>query len=291
MVISLGNRPHNSLPIQQHFRILQGQQLHLRYQSDAVCTVRAWARVIYDDGEDSLLTIPETVLAGDRVEYDLRPSEVATKNGWVCDAVVEMLTTGIERGQTYVRLGLEPFGTLLANDYCYSGMGQVAAGTHSRPGPDGGVGHLELITVKSDGAPAASTTYALAISNTVRRIHEWVWYYNASADVATRVLNSTIANPLGALPTGFASVAKSEVWETANLSLTASEEGTLFVDPDRSGRNDDSTLTIDDGAANPSPFPLLVRADDPVDLIWRVTDGEVLDADVIYLFAETWVVP
>jgi len=270
-------------------RILQGQTLHLHSISNAAVALRAWARVIYDNGQGQLLTIPEVPRSGSRVAEDLLSTDVVIRDGWVVNAEVQMVTASIKRGQTYVRLAVEPFGTSLLSDYCFSEFGNVSLGTFIQPGPGGGDGNLEIVTVKDDSAPVGTTTVALAATNTIRKVYGFAWYYNASADVATRTLNSILRNHLGTVPTGFTGIF-ANTWLGVVPSLTASQEGYVFGDPKRTGSNDNGTLAIDDAASAPSPFPILVLEGDPVGLILLVLSGQPDDRDSIYLFREEWVV-
>jgi len=275
------------------FRILQGQQLHLRYIANTAATVRAWARIHYDDGIDQVLYVPDQVLTGDRLAAVLSLSEVAIADGWVTDAVVECLSDDVNRGQVYVKLivALESgiFGTVLCSDYVFSSFGQVALGTYVQPGPGGGGGNLGVVTVRFDVVPS-DLIYVLALSNTIRKIYGFIWYYNASADVASRTIAVRVRDPYGLTPTGWTGTAPADVWDSTTLTLTASEEGTLFADPKRSGSNDAGVLVIQDAGANPSPFPLLVPEDDVVDLVFTVQNEEANDRDAIYILLEDWVI-
>lgn len=252
-------------------------------------TVRAYARVIYDDGTDALLTIPEQTLNAEIIAQDFASADPATQNGWVVGAAVEMLPSGIQRGQTYVRLQFEPFGSVLLQDYCFS-FNPVWLGTHVQPGPGGGSGHLELVTAKADGAPVAGSTRALALSDAIRKIYSFIWYYAASSDVASRTLDVRLKQVLGALPTGFVANPGSYVWISTTLTLTADQDGATFGDQKRSGTNDAGTLAIDDAASDPSPFPLLLEAGDNATLDWVVISSNANDFDAFYILQETWVV-
>lgn len=287
MVIRLGARPgHGSdLAGAGYRRILQGQTLQLHTISGAAVALRAWVRVIYDDGSGQLLTVPETVRSASRVAEVLASTDVITQNGWVVNAEVEMLTSDIKRGQTYVRLAVEPFGCVLLQDYCFSGIGNVSLGTYTQAGPGGGSGSLEIVTVKADSVPV-TTTHVLAASNTIRKIYTIVWYYNASADVDSRVLSLQLQRMLGSVPTGFTEANNSETWRGSGLTLTASEEGTLFADEKRFGANDNGSLTYD---SNPSPFPLLVQEDSLIQIVASTVDLNANDRDAIYLLREEWV--
>ena len=289
-VVRLGVRQLEALSAR--FRILQGQQLQLRYNADTAATVRAWARIHYDHGIDSIIYVPDQVLTDDRVDAVISPSEVAMADGWVTDAVVECLSAGVKRGQVYVKLivALESgaFGTVLCADYVYSTFGQVALGTYIQPGPGGGGGNLEMATLVDDLAPVL-VTHTFALSNTIRNIYGFAWYYNASATAATRNLETELRTVYGAVPTGFTGVFA--LWIVTDLVLTASQEGIVFGDRKRAGTNDNGTLAIEDESANPVPFPLLVEENDTTTLAFDPQLAEATDRQSIYLLRESWVMP
>jgi len=269
-------------------RIRQGQALHLHTISTSAVTLRAWARVVYDDGSEQLLTVREIARAATRTAEDLVSTDVVVKDGWVVNAEVEMLTPSIKRGQTYVRLTVEPFGAALLSDYCFSDFGHVSLGTFIQPGPGGGSGHLEIATIKAEGAPASTTTHTMALSNTIRKIYYWHWYYGCSGDVASRLMDVEYRSNLGALPTGFTNLGATTIWAT-QLGLTANQEGSLWARGAGSGINDNTAESLDDQSSKPQPLPFLIQGDDPGTITFFVTLGEVLDVDVIYLLRETWV--
>lgn len=288
MVVRLGQT--NKVEISQRYRILQGQTLTLQYASDTtLADLRAWARVRYDNGEDAILFVPDTVAVTDPITVTTLRSDVARMDGWVTDALVECLTSDIQRGQVYVRLFLDPFGPVLCSDYCWSTFGQVALGTYIQSGPGGGMGNLRLVTIKALGAPAASTAYILRELQIIKKVREIAWYYETSADVATRVLNITLTEPLGPAPAGMAA---SPIWASLTLTLTANQDGIHFLDEKRSGDNDAGTLVIEDAAVNPTILPLWATSDmdSSYAMFFKVVDGEVLDEDVIWGLVETWVV-
>jgi len=275
------------LVLQGFFRILQGQSLHLHTISDAAATLRVWVRVLYDDGTTQLLTVPEVARSASRVAEDLVSADVIVKNGWVVNAQVEMVTTGIKRGQTYVRLGVEPFGCLLLADYCFSTTGPVALGTFVQPGPGGGSGNLEIVTLVDDLAPATVST-TLAVSNTVSKMLKFQHYYHASSDVASRTMSATLRAGLGAPPTGF-DVINSTFWAATQVVLTADQLGAQWGDPTQTGSADQTTITIDNAASAPSPFPVLVEADDPIIFALGYVTPHANDRVSAYLLRESWV--
>jgi len=295
MVIRLGQTDVEVVN-SQRYRIKQGQSLQIQQiSSENSVTVRAWARVRYDSGLDSLLTIPDFSTSNDPVAVTLEtPSDVATEDGWVTDCLVSLPDDeDIKRGTIYVNLYFDPFGPLLCSGYVFSNIGRLALGSYSEPGPGGGSGYLERVTIKSNGVPSASTTRSLSENNIIRKVYGFIWYYAAANDAATRVLQVEFRNPLGADPTGFAA-ADGNVWIPATLTLTSDEDGCLFADEHRSGFNDDGTITIEDITTAPTPFPILVPSftqGDPSSLIFTVPALHANDFDAIYMLQESWVVP
>lgn len=274
------------------YRVRQGQRLRLHTIASAASRIRAIAGVRYDDGRYGLLIVPETTVSSSRTEEDFFSSGVALANGIIDFCVIEPVTTTIKRGQLLARLsmGSASDGPVLCQDYVYQNH-WVTLGEVRDSGPAGGDGWLNVITLKANGAPAASSTQALGASNTRSRYRGFTWYYNAAADAATRVLNVRLNNPTLALPTGFAAAgAPGDVWRAPALTLVASEEGTLYADRVRSLKNTNGTLAIDSQASAPTPFEYEAREDDTGDLIFEVTDGHANDRDVIYVIREEWLV-
>jgi len=273
---------------QQQYRFLQGQRLQLHTICNTNVTLRAWARIIYDDGSDAFLSVPEVARNGNRVEEDLFSDDIAVQNGWVVAAVVEMVSADVKRGQAYVRLTFAPFGCHLLQDYCYS-FGDVCLGTLRTSGPAGGDGHKHVITAKAAGDAAASLSYVLVQSNMVRKILGYAYYFETSSGVATRVLSVTLRQPLGNA-SGTMADAGLDVWEPGALTMTASEDGTMYADEKLSMNNDNGVLAVD---SEPTPFPLVVTEEMDPDyfLIFAVANLDGNDDDAIYVFVEEWIVP
>jgi len=294
MVVRLGSTSTVEVVNSQRYRIKQGQSLQLQHiSSENAVPIVGWARVRYDNGMDTLLTIPEFTTSTDPIAVALAsPSDVATMDGWVTDAVVSLpLDSTVKRGQIYVKLFFDPLGPVLCTGYVFATIGALALGSYSDPGPGGGSGNLTVVTVKANGAPVAATDHTLAGVGQIRRVYGWIWYYVASADVATRTLQPIIRDSLGALPTGMSSGGNSNQWVPASLVLTASQQGSIFANEHRTGSSDAGTLSIANTTTAPNPFSILVHADDPGLLRFSTTNGNANDFDAIYLLREEWVVP
>lgn len=288
MVVRLGQTSEVQVVNSQRYRVKQGQALGCRYVSSQSVTLRGWARVRYDNGEDDLLFIPDQALSNDRAVTLLRSSDVARMDGWITDALVELpLDQDIKRGQVYVKLFMDPFGAVLCSDYCSSSFGQVTLGTYIQPGPGGGAGYLHVEVVKAASAPDATTTFNLPLSNMVRKVSSFSWLYECSNDVASRELDVYLNDFLGVPPVGMGGRDR-DAWHPAQLVLTADQDGCMFGDADRSGKNDNAVIAID---AEATPFPLWVPSDaySAYKLQFLVNNEEVLDNDAIYLLIEDWV--
>ena len=272
------------------FRVIQGQRLHLHTLSSNATELRAYARVRYDgDTQDSLLVVSQLTVSGDKVEEDFYSAAVALKDGWVSFAVVQVVSLSIKRGQTFVRLALHPDGAILLQDYAFQNH-WPSLGVFKDSGPSGGDGYFHNITVKSDGAPVASTSFSLGVLNTIRKVYGYAWYYNSSADAASRTLAVQIEKPLFTLPTGFSAQSAARVWIATDMTLTAGEEGTQYANSKFSMNNDNGTVSVDNNASQPTPFPYLGQENDTGVLMFDVANGHVNDRDVIYALIEEWLV-
>lgn len=276
------------------YRIRQGQKLRLHTIASAASSIRALAGVRYDNGTYDEIVIPAVTVSSSRVEEDFFSAQVTKDNGHVEWCTIEPVTTTIKRGQILARLSFGQSqaanGPVLCQDYVYQNH-WVTLGELRDSGPSGGDGWLNVITLKANGAPAASSTQALGASNTRCRYRGFTWYYNASNDAANRILNVRLNNPTLAYPTGFtAAGAAGDVWRAAAMTLTADQEGTVYADRVRSMTNDNGTIAVDSQASAPTPFMYEAREDDTGDLIFEVTDGNANDRDVIYVIREEWLV-
>jgi len=282
------------------YPILTGQKLRLRVISSIACTLRASIKVKYDRGDLSNIGVPDVTTAGTRTDETFESQSVALATGVITDARVELLsstaTPGTKyRGRCYVRLDLvgAQSGPWLVGDYVYQGH-EGALGQYISPGPTGGGGYRTTITLKADGAPAATTTVALDVANAYRRWHAFLWLYNASADAADRVLALGIRTPIAsALPTGFGGGGPADVYRLSGApSLQASEEGAMYVGAKYAMVNDNGTITVQSTATAPTPLPLDVTEDDTqADAVFSVADGNANDRDIIFGDREEWLVP
>ncbi len=143
--------------------------------------------------------------------------------------------------------------------------------------------------------PETTHTVPLAATNAVRVVYGFIWYYNAAAQVANRILRVALEDPGLTQPTGMTSGANTRPWlNAADTTLTTGEEATIYAMTGLgngngiSSRVDNGTLAFDNLTTNPLPFPLLVPQDDAADLIFIATDFHADDRHSIYIMIEEW---
>lgn len=182
-----------------------------------------------------------------------------------------------------------PFG-----GYVYAGHEPTYPGEYE--GPSGGPGNPRYRTIADDIAPADITT-TLAVTNAFTRIDGFIWYYHCSGDVADRTLRALLRDVGTGLPTGMTSGINTtpRAWpNSAVLTLSANEEGMIYSSgiarPAYSAIRDDGSITIENNASAPTPFPLWVRADDIASIFFDVSLEEASDRHSIFLIQESWLV-
>jgi len=260
-------------------------------------TLRVIARILRPDGAVVTIDFQATV-STDRTasQTDYRIAKIH-EGELVSACIFNQSGTMPKRGQVYVSLELQSQDNIAQVYLCSGYVADREFPTYPflvPPGPGGGEGNLFFETIASDVAGNVSTPFTPAVTNAFRKVYGVVWYYNASADVASRVLSILVRRPWGALPTGFGTASKSDVYSRALVTLTASEEGTVFMVSDgRDGYtsvNDNDTVTWENTTTVPSPFPFLVREDDPVTVIFVPAVGNANDRYSAYALVEEWLV-
>ncbi len=272
-------------------RVRPGDHLATSYVSSIVATIRSSARLLYDDGTVDLLTSPGGSVAGARAPGSFISSSVAQKHGWLLDAVTFLEGSVIpKRGQLFAQMSVGPsFGAGIARGYIYD-FHALHQGVFEEPGPEGGTGHLQWVALAGDVTPV-DVTRELAVTNAIRKIHGFAWYYNCAAEVANRLLDVRMRNVGLALPTGFAADGNPTIfWVSAQVSLQTGEEGNSIAIGQRVMTNDNGTVVIVDTSTLPSPFPYMVEENDLADLIFDITAAHADDRHSIYLLQEEWVV-
>lgn len=227
----------------------------------------------------------------------LGSSRPVTRAGTVIGGFVSGVLTDVVRTQLYVRFGFTrkldgPFFPI-ARDYAYDShpflVGEFVESTE-------GKGHFrwKAAFAADRAGNAAAVDVSLAAVNTLRKVHGLVWYYNASADVATRTFDTPRISGLGGTkPTGFTLTGDNAVigLYSGNIALTASEEGMYYASPVTLRRNDNGTLTTENITTSPSPFPFDVTESDTDSIIRfpAITTGNANDVHSAYILIEEWV--
>lgn len=271
-------------------RVRAGDSFRLGLASSVAGLINARVQLVYDDGTDDEISIPDVTALTDRTVLTADSQSSAKKPGTIVGAYVTVGNVAVKRGQTYAALSIKQRYPL-CRGYVYDGF-TLPLGEHIEAGPAGGSGNFFLQTLASAVAGNVSTTTTLAAANALRRYHSLAIYYNASGDAASRTLTGTLRRPYGALPTGFATAANSDVWISPTLTLTANEEGTIYVGQGSmyySG-NDTGTITIANNASQPHPLPIWVHEDDPASLIIAIGSGNANDLYSAYALVEEWIV-
>ncbi len=280
------------------FRIRQGQSIHLQVFSSVVMTIKGNFPIRYDDGTDDEILVNEFGTAGTYTGEIVPIRHAARQDGYITGggvSVVAISAVQPARGQVYVRAFISPGPTtdlslqLLLEGYLYEGFG-VPAGMSVEPGPAGGAGFLTIEALANDIAPV-DITNTPAQTNAFRVLHGFVVYYNCAAEVANRTVNVSVRAPFGSLPTGMPIGNTVDVWRAPTLgNLTTGQEGTLYARDKLVMDNLATTISVQNNAAAPSPFPLDVDEDDPLTLFFDVGAAHADDRWSIYLLYEEWLV-
>lgn len=284
----------------KQYRVRYGERLDVTIYSSTAVSFRASARVIYDDGSDDDLIIPDSVTGTGRTAEPISSQYVAKKNGYVTDAVVFAFSGAGERGQTWVRLSIGPTnGPVLCYGYLYGGHDAVSLGEMTEPGPGGGEGFLSWVAAFTGdrAGNAAAVDFDLFATNALRKVHGVAWYYHCSGDAATRTFNGPVLVGIGGpKPTGFTLTGgNAYYWSTAttSLTLTVNEEGAFLSTGSLTTHLDEGVRTYGSSATNPTPWPFWVTEDD-TDTIMRfpaITTGNANDTHSAYVLIEEWLVP
>lgn len=270
-------------------RVFRGDRLRLVYAASAAPTsLRATVYYQDDQGVDRLLSIPDTTsFTTDRTQVTIF-GDRASKDGWITGGGFGGVAGGRKRGEFFASLILTrgEVDQIVASGYYYA-LHNVTVGELEES--TSGKGFLDWIQIANDVAGNVVTTTSLAASNARRIIRAIIVKYHASADVASRVINidlRDVGDTSG--PTGFS--IDNEVWVSAGITLTASEEGVLYVgDHGFVSFNDNDTVTYADNTTAPNPFPLPVEEGDTADLRIAITSGNANDDYDAFLQIEEWI--
>jgi len=206
----------------------------------------------------------------------------------------------LKRGQAWARIGLRRYGVAhgkaIAQGYIQTTTGnQIHLGQFEEPGPGGGEGFLSWVTLALNVAGNVDTTVAFAATNAFRKIYGFVWYYNASADVAARTMQPRLKDLGFTAPTGFTGAAR--FWQpNTDQAVAASEEGVVVVFGGDKGPGygvrglAGGALSKENTASDPIPFPLLVTESEPADIELLLGSGHANDRYSAYALVEEWLV-
>ncbi len=274
-------------------RILSGDGFQLAATASVATQMSCRIVVQFDDGRISppyelLFTSPSDGSVG--AQNFGGPIEA---DGYVVRAITTGITA-VKRGQTYVEMAVvDPNARtmdILGRDYLHPNN-QVVLDVFNDTGPGGGQGVVNL-TIADDIAPV-DITHPFAATNRLRRIDGFIWYYEASSDVATRTLRASVRSMGQGLPTNFTSGGNSlaQLWPSAGaLSLTANQQGTMLV------LRDSFAVSVDNGAAvwedfttAPNPFPYWASESDVGEFFFDVSAEEANDRHSIYIIQEEWI--
>ncbi len=222
------------------------------------------------------------------------------KSGNVVRAVAAVQTGDPKRGEVYTVLRVRDRNEVtvgeLFGDYVY-GIHIARFPFVTPPGPGEGDGFRHSLAIADDIAPV-DIQHTLGVTNTLRRIDGFIWYYHCSGDVADRTLRASLRDLGDGLPTGMTSGANTRVqrWPSAAvLTLSANEEGIIYVNgaEGKAGfatSSDNGVQTIEPTTTQPIPFPYWARSTDVGEFFFDVTDEEAADRHTIYIIEERWIV-
>jgi len=290
------------MPLNGSLSIYPGEEIKVRYiGSAAPASLKGLARVEHTLGWEqytlSDYAVKSSTFTVDRTPQILVPDSPgdAGTGGPGCIVTggglyIEEATPALKRGQFYARLLLLRAGLeeCLCCGYLYSGKPFVAIGEHIEPGPGGGEGFRRWVSLAVDAAGNADTTYALALSNTIRKIYGFQLYYNCAAVAASRDVAVQLQSFGLAKPTGYAGSGRP--WLTASTVLTTGEEGAVRVDEKFVSYNDNNALTYGSTATAPTPFPITVEENDLAEIRTVISLGDAGDVYSWYADIEEWLV-
>ncbi len=275
------------------FRILRDDQFSLRTiasRSDII--IRASITVMYDDGSTGIFPLQASSVISANSGDD---STGMAKDGWIIAVNVQSTGT-VGRGELWcaIRNGSK---NVFANNrnwlcygYVYSEHNLTLGFYDESVGPPGS-GYVNQRIVRDDVAPV-DVEVSLAVDNTLRLVHGFVWYYHCSSDVANRTLRASIRDLGVGAPTGMTSGGNtlSQLWPSAAVvTLTANQEGMIMVNDQFAVSLDNGTPTWEDPSARPNPFPYWVQDTDLGEFFFDVTDEEAADRHSIFIIEESWI--
>ncbi len=273
-------------------RVRLGDSFQLVSISSKVVKAAVRILVQFDDGR--LREFPATNISNSDRTVTINRFGNMEADGVVVRASIATVTGDPQRGQTFYNLQIRDRNGInvgiLIQDYLY-GSHTPTFPSHVNPGPGGGNGFSKPRAVAEDIAPA-DITEPLAAINALRRIDGFIWYYEASGDVADRVLRVSLRSLGLGLPTNFPSGANTTAqdWPSAGgLTLSANQQGMMVVN--HAGfavTMDNGVPTHEDNTTQPTPFPYWADKADIGELFFDVASEEAADRHAIYILQEEW---
>ncbi len=214
------------------------------------------------------------------------------QDGKIVGGGIRRNADALRRGQCFAILDVQRrrgADLLVSKGYVYS-INPIGLGEFTEAA--GGMGNRFWNAVAADVSPV-DIIKTLATTNARRIIHGFIWYYHASGDVATRVMEAQLRNIGPDLPTGMSPGGRTMVWTSGSISMTQNEEGMIYsyAEGGRDGRsilNDTGVIGVDNTGTKPTPWPLSVIETDDAELRFSLTNEEAADRHSIYLDIEEW---
>lgn len=280
------------------FRVLEGDRFRLSSNSSTGDDIRADINVTYDDGTDAAFPIIQTT-STDRTEATTHSAGRATSKGFVTMAFSGFTGVGTttRRGQLYARIFMvdrnDVLRQALARGYLYQ-AGDISLGQFVEPSSGRGFSRNRAL---ADDVTPVDIEHTLGITNALRRIDGFIWYYHCSSDSANRTLRVSMRDMGDGLPTGMTSGANTtaQLWPSAGaLTLTANQEGLIYVNAAEGKIGfavsvDNGAATHEDPTTEPDPFPYWAQENDVGEIFFDVTLAEAADRHSIYIIEEEWI--
>lgn len=226
---------------------------------------------------------------GDRTE---QTEEVAIPGDELWDFNVRDADGSLERGQTYCAVDFVPpsgGSTIinLARGYVTT-FGRLTMG--DKDDPFSGHGDTRPESIGTDIAGNVDTAHNLDLTNAIRRIDGFIFYYHADGNASSRESVMRLRDLGSGVPTGFDAGNDRQVMALAGPSLIADEDGIFYMNQfGYHATVDQATVTIANNASAPNPFPLWVNnAETSANLTFDISAGLAGDTYGGYIFGEVW---
>ncbi len=279
------------MPLPRHgvpgVRVYAGENVYLRIHANTASKQALNGVVEYDDGEIRHFRLEKTPTT-DRTATSSAPY-FFTKNGTITGCDVEG-ASGVRRGQVWVASFIRQTSHARPRAQLFQGYSHDEF--HPQLGffesPLSGRGYLDWNQDANDVAGSSDTTINLASANARRVVRGVLVKFHCDGTVASRTIIlrlRDVADTSG--PTGFS--IEADVWESPTLTLTADQEGIIYVaEHGYVASNDNGTLSYADNSSNPNPFPLTLEDGETADIIVDITSGQAGDDYDVFTHIEEW---